>query len=143
MNEARKNDICMRYRQAKYPDRQIQILAELNSMSKVEVIGILIGNGEKIQRRTVNQLHKKMETLKKKIAAAEEEYKENAANADYSRYNRLDRLNAEIVRYERQYREIKEALGIDKKKRGGRGVYGRIYSNGHAEPAEPAKQGRH
>ena len=115
MNEARKNDICMRYRQAKYPDRQIQILTELNSMSKVEVIGILIGNGEKIQRRTVNQLHKKMETLKKKIAAAEEEYKENAANADYSRYNRLDRLNAEIVRYERQYREIKEALGIDKK----------------------------
>ena len=49
------------------------------------------------------------------IAAAEEEYKENAANADYSKYNRLDRLNAEILRYERQYREIKEALSTDKK----------------------------
>ncbi len=115
--EAVKNDICRQYREAKYPERQINILAELNNMSKVKVIGILTGNGEKLTGRTIKQLNKKMETLKKKIAAAEEEYRENARNADYDKYSRLDRLDEEIAKYERQYKELEEALGRGRKER--------------------------
>lgn len=115
MSEAGKNDICMMYRQAKHPDRQIQILADLNDTTKIRIIGILISNGEELPGRTIRQLHRRMEILKKKIAAAEEEYKENARNAEYDKYSRLDRLDEEIARYERHYKEIKEALGIDKK----------------------------
>lgn len=114
-SEAVKNDICRIYREAKYPDRQIPILAQLNGMSKTEIIGILIWKGEELPKRTVNQIDRKMKSLKKKIAAAEKEYKENARNVDYSRYNRLDRLDARIMKYERQYKELEEALGKGRK----------------------------
>ena len=59
-----------------HPDRQIPILAQLNGMSKTEIIGILIWKGEELPKRTVNQIDRKMKSLKKKIAAAEKEYKE-------------------------------------------------------------------
>lgn len=115
VSAAVKKDICRRYREAKYPDRQIEILADLNTMSKMMVIGILSGNGEELPESTVKRLCRKMETLKKKIAAAEKEYKENARNVDYTKYSRLDKLNEEIAKYERQCKEIEEALGLDKK----------------------------
>lgn len=37
-----EREICLSYREAKNRDTQLQVLAELNSMSRVRIIGILV-----------------------------------------------------------------------------------------------------
>lgn len=37
-----EREICLSYREAKNRDMQLQVLAELNSMSRVRIIGILV-----------------------------------------------------------------------------------------------------
>lgn len=81
-----EREICIMYRDAKNQNTQLQILADLNGVSRIEIIRILVSNGEKLPSRTVNQL-----------------------------YKRLDVLDAQISEREREYREIVRALSGDKK----------------------------
>lgn len=85
-----EREICIMYRDAKNQNTQLQILAELNGVSRIEIIRILVSNGEKLTSRTVNQL-----------------------------YRRLDVLDAQISEREREYREIVRALSGDKNRTGG------------------------
>lgn len=48
-----EREICSSYKHAKNKNRQIGILAELNSMDWIEAAGILIRNGEKIPHETI------------------------------------------------------------------------------------------
>lgn len=81
-----EREICIMYREAKNQNMQIQILADLSSMSRIEIIKILVRNGEILPTRAINQL-----------------------------YRRLDALEAQISEREREYREIVQALNGGKK----------------------------
>ena len=81
-----EREICIMYREAKNQNTQIQILADLSSMSRIETIKILVRNGEILPTRAINQL-----------------------------YRRLDALEAQISEREREYREIVQALNGGKK----------------------------
>lgn len=81
-----EREICIMYREAKNQNTQIQILADLSSMSRIEIIKILVRNGEILPTRAINQL-----------------------------YRRLDALEAQISEREREYREIVQALNGGKK----------------------------
>ena len=107
-----ENAICRSYRGARNPVTQMQVLADLNGMDKMDIMEILVRNGESLPETTVNYLHKRMDTLKKKIAKKEEEYRANVGDDNYNRYKRLDRLDREIARHEREYREIENVLNL-------------------------------
>ena len=79
------------YREARNQNKQLQILAELNGVSRNEIIRILVKNGEKLPYRAISQL-----------------------------YKRLDILDAEISEREKEYREIVRALNGGEKKTGGK-----------------------
>lgn len=66
----------MSYREAKNRDTQLQVLAELNSMSRVRIIGILVKNGEKVSDKVTNQLYKRLDVLDAQISEREREYRE-------------------------------------------------------------------
>ena len=78
-----EREICLSYREAKNRDTQLQVLAELNSMSRVRIIGILVKNGEKVSdkvtklpSRVINQLYKRLDVLDAQISEREREYRE-------------------------------------------------------------------
>ena len=75
MGRVTEREICSSYKHAKYKNRQIGILAELNSMDWIEVAGILIRNGEKIPHETIIRMCRKLDALEKQIAEKEREYK--------------------------------------------------------------------
>ena len=64
------------YREAKNQNAQIQILADLSSMSRIEIIKILVRNGEKLPSRVINQLYKRLDVLEAQISEREKEYRE-------------------------------------------------------------------
>lgn len=71
-----EREICIMYREAKNQNTQIQILADLSSMSRIEIIKILVRNGEKLPSRAINQLYKRLDTLAAQISEREKEYRE-------------------------------------------------------------------
>lgn len=72
MSEA---EICREYRNAKNPNPQLQILADLNGIKRIEVIKILAKNGEKLPKFAVNQLYKRLSVLEEKIEEEEQEHR--------------------------------------------------------------------
>lgn len=71
-----EKEICRRYRNAKNQSAQLQILAELNSVSRTEIIRILVKNGEKLPAREISRLYKRLDVLNEQIAEKEREYRE-------------------------------------------------------------------
>ena len=63
------------YREAKNKNTQIQIPADLSSMSRIEIITILVKNGEKLPSRAINQLYKRLDVLEAQISEREKEYR--------------------------------------------------------------------
>ena len=71
-----EREICCMYRDARNRNTQLQILAELNDVSRNEIIRILVKNGEKLPSRAINQLYKRLDVLEAQISEREKEYKE-------------------------------------------------------------------
>lgn len=71
-----EREICIMYRGVKNQNAQIQILADLNSMNRIEIIKILVRNGEKLPSRAINQLYKRLDALEAQISEREKEYRE-------------------------------------------------------------------
>lgn len=72
-------EICYSYRSARHKAQQIQILAELNGTNNLEIIKVLVRNGEKLPASTVNALYKRLDKLDMQILELEREYKAIAA----------------------------------------------------------------
>jgi len=70
-----EREICLSYREAKDKRKQIPILADLSELSKPEIIGILLRNGENVMKQDIEQLHKRLDTLDAQIAEREREYR--------------------------------------------------------------------
>lgn len=49
-----EREICYMYRNARNKNTQLQILAELNDVNRIEIIRILAKNGEKLTPRVVS-----------------------------------------------------------------------------------------
>ena len=71
-----EREICIMYRGVKNQNAQIQILSDLNSMNRIEIIKILVRNGEKLPSRAINQLYKRLDALEAQISEREKEYRE-------------------------------------------------------------------
>ena len=71
-----EREICIMYREARNQNTQLQVLAELNDVSRNEIIRILVKNGEKLPSRAINQLYKRLDVLEAQISEREKEYKE-------------------------------------------------------------------
>lgn len=71
-----EREICIMYREAKNQNAQIQILADLSSVNRLEIIKILVRNGEKLPTRAINQLYKRLDALDAQISEREKEYRE-------------------------------------------------------------------
>ena len=71
-----EREICIMYRGAKNQNAQIQILVDLSSISRIEIIKILVRNGEKLPSRAINQLYKRLDALEAQISEREKEYRE-------------------------------------------------------------------
>ena len=69
-----EQEICSSYKSAKYKNRQIQVLAELNGTDWIAVVGVLLKNGEQIPRETITRMYRKLDALEKQIAEKEREY---------------------------------------------------------------------
>jgi len=70
-----EREICLSYREAKDKRKKIPILADLSELSKPEIIGILLRNGENVMKQDIEQLHKRLDTLDAQIAECEREYR--------------------------------------------------------------------
>lgn len=71
-----EREICCMYRDARNQNTQLRILAELNDVSRNEVIRILVKNGERLPSRVINQLYKRLDVLEAQISEREKEYRE-------------------------------------------------------------------
>lgn len=71
-----EREICIMYREARNQNTQLQVLAELNDVSRNEIIRILVKNGEKLPSRAINQLYKRLDVLEAQISEREKEYRE-------------------------------------------------------------------
>lgn len=76
-----EREICASYHNARNKTQQIQILAELNDISQLEIIKILSRGRETLLKSVINKLCR-----------------------------RLDKLDAEILEREREYKAIADAL---------------------------------
>lgn len=72
-------EICYNYRTAKYQSRQIQILADLNGTDSLQIIAVLVRNGEKLTDGTARRLYRQLDKLEKEIMERERKYREIAA----------------------------------------------------------------
>lgn len=70
-----EREICLSYREAKDKRKQIPILADLSELSKPEIIGILLRNGENVMKQDIEQLYKRLDALDAQIAEREREYR--------------------------------------------------------------------
>lgn len=68
-------EICYSYCSAIHKAKQIQILADLNGVKNLEIIKILVRNGEKLPASTINELYKQLDKLEIQIREKEQEYK--------------------------------------------------------------------
>ncbi len=73
-----EKEICSSYRKGSKPSEQIKILTELTLMSKAQIIGILLKNGENVPKKITDELFKRMDKLEDEIADREREYTEIA-----------------------------------------------------------------
>lgn len=71
-----EREICIMYREARNQKNQLQILAELNGTSRIEIIRILVKNGEKVQSSVIEKLYKRLNVLEEQISEREHEYRE-------------------------------------------------------------------
>ena len=71
-----EREICIMYRGTRNQNQQLQILAELNNVSRNEIIRILVKNGEKLPSRAINQLYKRLDILDAEIFEREKEDRE-------------------------------------------------------------------
>lgn len=71
-----EREICIMYRDAKNQNTQLQILADLNGTSRIEIIKILVRNGEKLPSRVISQLCRRLDVLDAQIHEREREYRE-------------------------------------------------------------------
>lgn len=71
-----EHEICYMYRKARNRVTQLQVLAELNSTNKYEIIRILVKNGELLPDRVTRQLYKRLDTLDAQISEREKEYRD-------------------------------------------------------------------
>lgn len=71
-----EREICSDYRNEKDRNEQITVLAELNGIGRIDIIRILRKNGERLTSRVSGQLERRLETLDRKIAKMEQEYRE-------------------------------------------------------------------
>lgn len=111
-------EICRLYREAKYPNEQVQIFADLESTNKYEIIRILIANNEELKQPTVRHLHKRLDSLDRLISKKEQR-RRDLVKADG--HEAPARLNREIANAEREYQTVTELLSkIEKKKKEGR-----------------------
>ena len=76
-----EREICLMYREARNQNTQLQVLAELNDVSRNEIIRILVKNGEKLPSRVINQLYKRLDVLEAQIFERENE--KSRGNSDY------------------------------------------------------------
>lgn len=74
-----EREICASYRNAKNKAQQIQILAELNETDKLEIIGILSRGGETLPESVINKLCRRLDKLDAEMLEREREYKAIAA----------------------------------------------------------------
>lgn len=71
-----EREICCMYREARNQNTQLQVLAELNDTNQNEIIRILTKNGERLPERAINKLYKRLNVLDEQIAKLEREYKD-------------------------------------------------------------------
>lgn len=69
-----EREICISYKEAKQPNEQTKILAELNGTDRFEIIRILIKNDVKLASSTIKYMHKRLEQLDANISKGEREY---------------------------------------------------------------------
>lgn len=69
-------EICSIYRWAKNKSEQLQILADLNCVREIEIIRVLVRNGEKLPLKELKKLYKRMDILNAQISEREKEYRE-------------------------------------------------------------------
>lgn len=123
-------EICISYKGARNPNEQIQILADLNNVSRTEIICILVKNNVELTRMTVRRLHKRLDQLDARIAKKELKRREIDENRNPGR---LMRLENEIEADEQEYRDIAKILSMAKRK-DRRADHGeRVHGYGHAE----------
>lgn len=97
-----EGEICRQYRSAKDRASQLQILADLNCVPRLEIIKILMHNGEQVRLPLAAKGKKRTTEL------TDEEY-------TAALFRRLDVLDREISKREREYREIVAVMGGMKK----------------------------
>ena len=69
-------EICRSYRNAANPNSQIKILTELTGKQRLDIIMVLARNGEKLPKKCVDSLSRRMDKLDAQIREREKEYKE-------------------------------------------------------------------
>lgn len=99
-----EREICIMYREARNQNTQLQVLAELNDVSRNEIIRILVKNGEKLPSRVINQLYKRLDVLEAQISEREKEYREivRALNGSEKQDRRIE--NNELYRGNGDYK---------------------------------------
>lgn len=118
------DEICKSFRNARSKTKQIEILSDLNAVSKDEIIKILTEHGEAVPKRKYNKKPKeKPEEPKKEWEDPEvKELPDPCPVPESIRlvlYNRLDELDAKIREYtqgkenaEKEYMEIVDFLKL-------------------------------
>lgn len=71
-----EREICRSYRNAANRNAQIQILTELTGMKRLDIIMVLARNGEKLPKKCIDRLLKRLDKLDAQIYERETEYKE-------------------------------------------------------------------
>lgn len=91
--EMTEYEVLKMYRQAGDKGKQIQILAELNQTSRMEIIRLLLRGGEQVR------IHLPCRGKKRKQELTEKEYRKALVK-------RMDELDSKIAALEKEYREI-------------------------------------
>lgn len=71
-----EREICRSYRNAANQNAQIQILTELTGRKRLDIIMVLARNGEKLPKKCIDKLFKRLDELDAQIYERESEYKE-------------------------------------------------------------------
>lgn len=71
-----EREILRSYRNAANQNAQIQILTELTGMKRLDIIMVLARNGEKLPKKCINRLFRRLDELDAQICEEESEYKE-------------------------------------------------------------------
>lgn len=110
-----EREICISHREAKNPYAQLQVLADLNNIERKDVIKVLLKNGETVQKREIKVLNRWSDKLQKKIKKMEQKYSDLVNKHSYKR---LEVLDGEIRKLEREYCEIEAILTLSNAKSG-------------------------